>query len=127
MLSRHSNQKDPLIYLQGITFDIADKLIEFMYKGEVNVSEKVLATFMDIAEDLKIKGLKSKKDKAAINRFIKNDSKEQSELQLLQRYGVGLLGCKVYGREGRTDDIRRHIRRNHQANMSEEAANPVKL
>ena len=47
----------PLIYLRGVQFMDIQSVLNFMYHGEVNVSQEELNTFLSVAEDLKVKGL----------------------------------------------------------------------
>jgi len=47
----------PLVYFKGIRLDDFNKLLDFMYKGEVRISHENLEQFLTTAGDLKIKGL----------------------------------------------------------------------
>ncbi len=47
----------PVIYLRGVSAKDLDNVIDFMYRGEVNVAQDELDAFLAVAEDLKIKGL----------------------------------------------------------------------
>ena len=47
----------PIIYMKGVTSNKLTKIIDFMYFGEANIFKENLASFLGIAEDLKIKGL----------------------------------------------------------------------
>merc|ERR1719186_1009721 len=51
--------KDPnlFIYLRKVKLEHLQKLIDFMYQGEAEVHEDNLPTFLEVAEDLKVKGL----------------------------------------------------------------------
>ena len=53
----------PLIYLKGIKFSDVEAVLTFIYQGEVNVEETNLNTFLEVAQELEVKGLGSgKKD-----------------------------------------------------------------
>jgi hypothetical protein len=54
-LQIHDN-KHAYIFLNNVAFDDLKALIEYMYKGEVNVSQEQLPRFLASAEALKIKG-----------------------------------------------------------------------
>jgi len=56
ILKINQNQH-PLIYLRKVKYRNLQSLLNFMYQGEVNVAEEDLPGFLEIAEDLKIKGL----------------------------------------------------------------------
>ena len=47
----------PLVYLRNIKFIELKKILDFMYKGEVIILQEDLESFLNTAEDLKVKGL----------------------------------------------------------------------
>lgn len=47
----------PIVFLKDVSFSALNNLLEFMYQGEVKVSQDDLGTFIKTAEALKIKGL----------------------------------------------------------------------
>lgn len=49
--------KHPIVILKDIKYSELKALIDFMYKGEVNVTQEQLSTLLKTAETLKIKGL----------------------------------------------------------------------
>ncbi|XP_059090070.1 protein tramtrack, beta isoform-like isoform X1 [Tigriopus californicus] len=49
--------KAPVIVLKDVDFDNLKSLVEFMYKGEVNVPQHMLPTFLRTAGSLQIRGL----------------------------------------------------------------------
>ena len=46
----------PLIYLRRVKYKDLQNLINFMYQGEVNVAKEDLSSFLEVAEDLNIRG-----------------------------------------------------------------------
>ena len=52
----------PLIYLKGIKASDVEAVLKFIYHGEVNLEQDNLKTFLEVAEDLEVKGLVSGKD-----------------------------------------------------------------
>ncbi|XP_055586496.1 uncharacterized protein LOC129739126 [Uranotaenia lowii] len=52
-----SSEKDPIIIMRDAKFEDIKCLIEFMYKGEINVEHGSLASLLKTAEELRIKGL----------------------------------------------------------------------
>jgi BTB/POZ domain len=50
-------QQEPLIYLPKARLSSLQSLLDFMYSGEVSVSQQELGSFLNLAEDLRIKGL----------------------------------------------------------------------
>merc|ERR1712150_271065 len=57
ILRKQINAADPFIYLKDVTFDNLNAIIDFMYKGEVFVSESNLDSFLIVAHELKVQGL----------------------------------------------------------------------
>ena len=47
----------PLIYLKGIQASDLEDVLKFIYQGEVNLEEANLNTFLEVAEELEVKGL----------------------------------------------------------------------
>ena len=45
-----------MLYLRGVTARDMSCVLEFMYHGEVSVAQDDLNTFLQVAEDLKVKG-----------------------------------------------------------------------
>lgn len=56
--------KQPLIILNGVRFDVLQQLIEFMYRGEVKVQDADVADLLQLAETLQVKGLCSVREKS---------------------------------------------------------------
>jgi len=54
---RHNLHPHPLLYLKGIKFKHLLSVLDFMYDGQVNVSQEDLMSFMATAEEFKVKGL----------------------------------------------------------------------
>ena len=52
----------PLIYMRGVKSDDLSAVVDFLYKGEANVFQENLDTFLAIAEELQLKGLMGKTD-----------------------------------------------------------------
>merc|ERR1712168_644586 len=54
---KRNRHEHPLLYLKGVKYGDLVAVLNFMYHGEVNVSQEDLNTFPAVAEDLKVKGL----------------------------------------------------------------------
>merc|ERR1719317_1375497 len=54
---RRNQHQHPLLYLKGVSFRDMEAVLNFMYHGEVNVAQDELNSFLQVAEDLKVKGL----------------------------------------------------------------------
>ena len=57
ILSHQKSQQNPLLYLKGICINDLQAVLEFMYHGEVNLAQGSLNNFLEVAEELAIKGL----------------------------------------------------------------------
>jgi hypothetical protein len=57
ILSHQKSQQNPLLYLKGICLEDLQAVLEFMYHGEVNLEQDSLNNFLEVAEELAIKGL----------------------------------------------------------------------
>ena len=55
VLRRNAHQH-PLLYLKGVAFRDIQYILTFIYNGEVNVAQDDLNSFLQVAEDLKVKG-----------------------------------------------------------------------
>jgi len=54
---QNNHHSHPLIYLKGVKYQDLEAVLNFMYYGEVNVAQEELNSFLQVAGDLKIKGL----------------------------------------------------------------------
>ncbi|KAI5720577.1 hypothetical protein M8J77_009033 [Diaphorina citri] len=64
LLSQH-NDKHPILIFKDIKFTELKSMIDYMYKGEVNIAQDQLNHFLKAAESLQIKGLSESEDEAA--------------------------------------------------------------
>lgn len=49
--------KHPIVFMKDVTYTALSDLLQFMYQGEVQVSQENLTMFIKTAEALQIKGL----------------------------------------------------------------------
>ena len=55
--NRHTH---PMVYMRGIKSDDLLAIVDFLYRGEVNVFQENLDSFLAVAEELQLKGLMGK-------------------------------------------------------------------
>ena len=55
VLKRNPHQH-PLLFLKGVSLKDLQAVLNFMYHGEVNVAQDDLNSFLQVAEDLRVKG-----------------------------------------------------------------------
>ena len=60
---RRNKHPHPLIYMRGMTSDDLLAIVDFLYRGEANVFQENLDSFLAVAEELQLKGLMGKTDK----------------------------------------------------------------
>ena len=53
---RRNQHQHPLFYLKGVSYRDMEAVLNFMYHGEVNVAQDDLNSFLQVAEDLRVKG-----------------------------------------------------------------------
>ena len=63
MLRTLSGERRPTLFLRGVKFADLERVLDFVYHGEVNVAQNELNAFLAVAEDLRIKGLVENKRK----------------------------------------------------------------
>ena len=61
-LLKRNKHAHPLIYMRGVKSVDILSIIDFLYYGEANIHHENLNTFLNIAEELKIQGLKGNLD-----------------------------------------------------------------
>ena len=54
---KKNSHSHPLIYLKGIKSSDVEAVLNYIYHGEVNVEEANLNAFLEVAEELEVKGL----------------------------------------------------------------------
>ncbi len=56
-LSSAAASSSPLLYLRGVRHRDLERILDFMYQGEVYVAQAELKEFLTVAEELQVKGL----------------------------------------------------------------------
>ena len=56
-LFRHNKHAHPMIYMRGVEFNNLNAIVDFLYYGEANIYQENLDNFLNIAGELKLKGL----------------------------------------------------------------------
>ena len=69
-----NKHQHPWFYLKGIKHEELSSLLDFIYNGEVNISQAALNNFLKVAEDLSVKGL----TQTATNSFSNNVKRSRS-------------------------------------------------
>ena len=56
-LLKRNRHPHPLLYMRGLRSDDLMAIVDFLYRGEANVCQENLDSFLALAEELKLKGL----------------------------------------------------------------------
>ena len=56
VLKRTRNHQNMLLYLKGVSRQNMESVLDFMYYGEISISQDDLNSFLQVAEDLQVKG-----------------------------------------------------------------------
>ena len=69
----------PWIYIRGAELEDVSAVLDFMYLGEVNITQIKLASFLALAEDLQVKGLSGVEHYNPFKKFKIEDSEAISQ------------------------------------------------
>ena len=61
-----SSHPHPMVYLRGVSYRDLTSLMDFMYQGEVKVEQRYLQSFLNTAEELKVKGLYDEQEDSGV-------------------------------------------------------------
>ena len=83
-LLRKTKHPHPLVYMRALKSEDLMAIIDFLYCGETNVYQDNLDSFLDIAEELQLKGLMGRNhiDKGEINEIPKLGKIPKNEFQI---------------------------------------------
>ena len=76
--NKHSN---PLIYMRGVKANDLDTIVDFLYHGEVNIYQEDLEDFLNLAEELKLKGLTDGGSSTTEGKYTREPDKENALTQ----------------------------------------------
>ncbi|XP_076294196.1 uncharacterized protein LOC143215710 isoform X2 [Lasioglossum baleicum] len=89
--------KDPIVIMRDVKFSDIKILVEFMYKGEINIDHTRLSSLLKTAEDLHIKGL------AEVS--WRSDSTQNDLSNSGHSPGAATPGVETVLREGDADEL----------------------
>ena len=56
-LLKKNKHSHPFVFMRGVTFENLSAMVDFLYQGEANVFQENLNSFLNLAEELKLRGL----------------------------------------------------------------------
>ena len=77
--NKHSH---PLIYMRGVKSENLMAMVDFFYHGEANVFHENLDSFLALAEELQLKGLKGNQTEKDISEILSQSKKEEKSIQI---------------------------------------------
>jgi len=72
-LLKKNKHPHPLVFMRGVKFEDLVSIIDFLYNGEANVYQENLDSFLTIAEELKLEGLKKQEEFGCSPEKISNE------------------------------------------------------
>ena len=76
LLQRTRRQEHPLIYLRGIEAKNLTSVLDFIYHGQANVQQEDLQNFLNLGQELQLKGLQGVEEQKGANRPNKKRKRE---------------------------------------------------
>ena len=61
-LLKRNKHPHPLVYMRGLKYENLLSMVDFLYHGEANVYQENLDTFLAMADEFQLKGLKKRED-----------------------------------------------------------------
>ncbi|KAF7990279.1 hypothetical protein HCN44_000084 [Aphidius gifuensis] len=74
--------EQPILILKGIAVEEMECLLDFMYRGSINVTEEHLPSLIKTATDLEIRGLSGDHRNDSNNMYLRTESRGQNETRL---------------------------------------------
>jgi len=99
--NRQVQAGNPIIYLKGVSYENISNLLDYMYHGEVSITEDELGPFMSLAQELKIKGLcneevvRSSSSNPLRYQYNRTNDKKQEELSDANKLRILDIGADV--------------------------------
>ena len=84
-LLARNNHKHPIIYMRGVKSDDLLAIVDFLYRGEANIFQENLDSFLAIAEELQLKGLMGNTDQNVENTDVEQKSVPPKKCQIMIR------------------------------------------
>ena len=75
-LLKRNKHPHPLVYMRGLKYENLLSMVDFFYRGEANVYQENLDTFLVMADELQLKGL-NKREEEEVETTPKNVSNRQ--------------------------------------------------
>ena len=77
--NKHSH---PFIFMRGVMSENLTAMVDFFYHGEVNIFQENLDSFLALAEELQLKGLKGNQTDKEISEILSQSKKSKNPSKL---------------------------------------------
>ena len=95
-----NKQANPLIYMRGMNSEDLMAIIDFLYNGEANVYQENLDNFLNIAEELQLKGLTNRQRDDHDETVTNESAKEYKIIEPKQEMNKTLIqGAKTFAND----------------------------
>ena len=81
IITQNARHPHPLLFLKGVRHRDLVSLLDFMYRGQVNIAQEDLSTFLSVAEELKVKGLTQGQKAQTTSPSSVNTEKNKNKVQ----------------------------------------------
>ncbi|XP_063993873.1 zinc finger and BTB domain-containing protein 17 isoform X4 [Diachasmimorpha longicaudata] len=120
LLSEHYD-KHPVFILKDVKFKELKAMMDYMYRGEVNISQDQLAALLKAAESLQIKGLSESKTGGNHSNSTKTDTRQKTQPPVLSDIPHASSGLTI---EKNSKVPRQSIAHVSVADVPEDSASP---
>ena len=79
-INENFREKESVIYLKGIKYELMESVLRFMYLGEVKISEDSMNDLLNVAKEFQIKGLLREEVKGGAQEIKKETENTQNEV-----------------------------------------------
>jgi len=69
----------PLLCLTGVRFDLLQRLVEFIYLGEIKIPEDEVTSFLDLGRELEVSGIIEQNQPVSTERFLETKAEEPED------------------------------------------------
>ena len=91
---KRNKHPHPLIYMRGVKPENLMAMVDFFYHGEANVDQENLDSFLVLAEELQLKGLRGNQTEAAVEEFQKPTQEKSSKYRsVTEQFPANKLVC----------------------------------
>ena len=80
ILGQAVKHQDPFLFLKGVKSHILEKILQFIYLGEINISPDDLESFLNTAEELKIDGVANRQE-SIVEEVLENMKQIENSLK----------------------------------------------